>query len=201
MLYATLPHQMKALDPQKMLVLYTLVGSAKALDVPLHGIAEYILELGVRDEDGHIYGFKPSPLIPDSEANLVHSYCAVASLVMLGHPLDAISVASAVKWINSLVNEDGSVRVSRSSLECDLRMVYSACAYMDMLGLGRPKVPPRATNRVQYCNSCCHARTLMARSAYTPTMRVMAEPPTVHWQRCQCWGSQYLIGLNLCTGW
>lgn len=39
----------------------------------------------------------------------------------------------AYKFIDSLLCEDGNIKFSHTSIDADLRMVYSAMAYLDML--------------------------------------------------------------------
>ena len=112
---------MDPFDPQKMLILYFLVTSTVALnlDVDKQSLINYISNLAVRNDDGFIYGFKPTPMLPTAEPNIIHSYCAIATLKMLGQSdiLDDCMLNKRVimEWIMTLQNEQGSMNGSLTS--------------------------------------------------------------------------------------
>lgn len=89
-----------------------LIGASKVLsmDIDEASVTNFIINTSCQ-QDGIIYAFRPNSSSDNFEPNIVHSYCALAILKMLKFDTNIIDKNLAIKWISSLVNANGTLRV------------------------------------------------------------------------------------------
>ncbi|CAD8069514.1 unnamed protein product [Paramecium primaurelia] len=116
------------MDSLKALILYCCVTTLKLLksEYQCEPIVEFLKHLEVQP---HQYR---ASTYDDSEPSIVNSYCAISVLRQIKQKIE-VNKESALNYVRSLIQEDGNIRSSVSSNDADLRMVYSALAYLDLL--------------------------------------------------------------------
>ncbi|CAK80156.1 unnamed protein product (macronuclear) [Paramecium tetraurelia] len=117
-------------DSLKALFLYCCVTTLKLLksECQSEPIINFLKLLEVKPHQ-----YKPSTF-DDSEPSIVNSYCAISVLRELQHNIQ-VDQESALNFVRSLVQEDGNIRSSANSQDADIRMIYSALAYLDLLNI------------------------------------------------------------------
>lgn len=120
-----------------MLMIYFSVAGLSIMNAEFdkQSISDFVNLLAVKDNNDNIVGFRCSNFV-ESEPHAVHSYCAVATLLLLNSDISHLKDQQPIRqFILSLQNPDYCIRGSQTSIEADLRMTFSALAYLDILNL------------------------------------------------------------------